>query len=200
VGSNNLPLLRPLGQFGTRLAGGKDAASARYIYTRLSPFARLLFPAADDPVLARRVDDGAPVEPVAFLPIIPLSLVNGAAGIGTGWSTSVPPFNPLHVARAVGAALDAGWGLRSSGAPRAPHPPLPLAPWAAFAGQPALAAHVGQIDGRFWLRHAAGEWRHVGFDTRVGLVAATPEPAVDTLTLMAAADFAEGEWRLRLAQ
>jgi DNA gyrase/topoisomerase IV subunit B len=129
VGSNNLPLLRPLGQFGTRLAGGKDAASARYIYTRLSPFARLLFPAADDAVLAKRVDDGAPVEPLAFLPIIPLSLVNGAAGIGTGWSTSVPPFNPLDVVRCVEAALGAGWGLRSAGAPRTPPPPLPLAPW-----------------------------------------------------------------------
>lgn len=35
VGSNNLNLLLPLGQFGTRLAGGEDAASARYIYTSL---------------------------------------------------------------------------------------------------------------------------------------------------------------------
>jgi uncharacterized protein YhdP len=52
---------------------------------------------------------------------------------------------------------------------------LPVAPWATFAGQPALAAHLHQIDGRFWLRRAAGEWRHVGFDTRAGLVAATPE-------------------------
>lgn len=35
VGSNNLNLLLPVGQFGTRIAGGKDAASARYIYTAL---------------------------------------------------------------------------------------------------------------------------------------------------------------------
>ena len=41
VGSNNLNLLQPLGQFGTRLQGGKDAASARYIFTKLSPLAHL---------------------------------------------------------------------------------------------------------------------------------------------------------------
>jgi DNA topoisomerase-2 len=41
VGSNNLNLLQPIGQFGTRLHGGKDAASPRYIFTMLSPLARL---------------------------------------------------------------------------------------------------------------------------------------------------------------
>ena len=35
VGSNNINLLQPIGQFGTRLAGGKDAASPRYIFTML---------------------------------------------------------------------------------------------------------------------------------------------------------------------
>lgn len=35
VGSNNINLLMPIGQFGTRLQGGKDAASARYIFTSL---------------------------------------------------------------------------------------------------------------------------------------------------------------------
>merc|ERR1719163_2529320 len=37
VGSNNVNLLVPQGQFGTRLQGGKDAAATRYIYTRLAP-------------------------------------------------------------------------------------------------------------------------------------------------------------------
>jgi len=97
VGSNNLPLLHPGGQFGTRLQGGKDAASARYIFTRLMPVARALFPAEDDQVLETVYDDGAPVEPVSYLPIIPLLLVNGTDGIGTGWSTNIPPHHPLHV-------------------------------------------------------------------------------------------------------
>ena len=35
VGSNNLNLLEPIGQFGTRLHGGKDSASPRYIFTCL---------------------------------------------------------------------------------------------------------------------------------------------------------------------
>lgn len=35
VGSNNINILQPLGQFGTRINGGKDAASPRYIFTML---------------------------------------------------------------------------------------------------------------------------------------------------------------------
>ena len=97
VGSNNIPLLQPIGQFGTRLAGGKDAASARYIFTKLSNLTRLIFPRADDALLAYRHDDGVPIEPTVFVPIIPLVLVNGAEGIGTGWSTSIPPHNPVDL-------------------------------------------------------------------------------------------------------
>lgn len=37
VGSNNINLLRPNGQFGTRLQGGKDAASARYVRHTCTP-------------------------------------------------------------------------------------------------------------------------------------------------------------------
>jgi DNA topoisomerase-2 len=109
VGSNNVPLLSPLGQFGTRLAGGKDAASARYIFTRVSNLARAFFPPSDDDLLRSAEDDGATVEPVAFLPVVPFVLLNGVAGIGTGWSTLIPPHHPLHVVRAVREALDNGW-------------------------------------------------------------------------------------------
>ena len=98
VGSNNLPLLTAGGQFGTRLQGGKDAASPRYIFTRLNnPIARLVFPAADDSVLIQQEDDGQIVEPLFFVPVIPFALVNGARGIGTGYSTSIPNFNPLDI-------------------------------------------------------------------------------------------------------
>ncbi|RHZ12978.1 hypothetical protein DYB37_005617 [Aphanomyces astaci] len=97
VGSNNVPLLVPSGQFGTRLQGGKDAASARYIFTHLQPYTRLIFPAADEALLEYVHDDGVPVEPVYFVPILPMLLVNGADGIGTGWSTSVPSHHPIQV-------------------------------------------------------------------------------------------------------
>ena len=104
-GANNLPLLMPIGQFGTRLSGGKDAASARYVFTKLSPLTRLIFIEADDAILRTQEDDGVPIEPVCYLPIVPLVLINGAEGIGTGWSTNVPMHNPLDVVDRVLAKL-----------------------------------------------------------------------------------------------
>ncbi|XP_031700052.1 DNA topoisomerase 2-alpha isoform X2 [Anarrhichthys ocellatus] len=93
VGSNNLNLLQPLGQFGTRLHGGKDSASPRYIFTMLSPLARLLFPTVDDNLLKYNVDDNQRVEPEWYLPIIPTVLVNGVEGIGTGWASKIPNYD-----------------------------------------------------------------------------------------------------------
>ncbi|MCD9645177.1 DNA topoisomerase 2 [Datura stramonium] len=94
VGSNNVNLLQPNGQFGTRNMGGKDHASSRYIYTRLSPIARFLFPKDDDTVLDYLNEDGQSIEPTWYVPIIPMVLVNGSEGIGTGWSSYVPNYNP----------------------------------------------------------------------------------------------------------
>ena len=51
VGSNNINVLMPSGQFGTRLQGGADAASPRYIFTYLSPLTRTLFDESDDAIL-----------------------------------------------------------------------------------------------------------------------------------------------------
>lgn len=97
VGSNNINLLLPIGQFGTRLHGGKDAASPRYIFTALSPLTRLLFNPKDDPLFNYLNDDGLKVEPEWYCPIIPTVLVNGAEGIGTGWSTKIPNYNPREI-------------------------------------------------------------------------------------------------------
>ena len=94
VGSNNINLLVPSGQFGTRLQGGKDHASPRYIFTRLHPVCRAMFPECDDPLLNYLDEDGQRIEPDFYYPVVPLVLVNGAEGIGTGWSTSIPNFNP----------------------------------------------------------------------------------------------------------
>ena len=101
VGSNNLPLLEPIGQFGTRLQGGKDAASARYIFTNLSSLARAVFHPSDDPLLKYLVDDGQPIEPEWYLPVIPMLLVNGSDGIGTGWSSTIPNYDPRDVVEAI---------------------------------------------------------------------------------------------------
>jgi len=95
--SNNINLLVPSGQFGTRLDGGKDHASPRYIFTHTNPLTRLIFPAQDDAILKYLEDDGVFVEPNYYVPIIPMVLVNGSSGMGTGFSTDIPCFNPLEL-------------------------------------------------------------------------------------------------------
>jgi len=99
VGSNNINLLMPNGQFGTRLQGGKDSASERYIFTCLNKITRSLFPNADDAILQYLNDDGLLVEPIFYAPIIPMVLVNGSKGIGTGFSTDIMCYNPLDIIR-----------------------------------------------------------------------------------------------------
>ena len=105
LGSNNLNLLEPNGQFGTRLQGGDDAASERYIFTQLNPLARLMFPEADDAVLNYLDDDGLSVEPEYYVPILPFCLVNGVSGIGTGFSTDIPSYSPAVLSKYLQAKL-----------------------------------------------------------------------------------------------
>jgi DNA topoisomerase-2 len=97
VGSNNINLLEPNGQFGTRLQGGQDSASERYIFTLLNSLTRSIFPEADDAVLTHLDDDGTMVEPEYYVPIIPFALVNGISGIGTGFSCNIEPYNPKQL-------------------------------------------------------------------------------------------------------
>ena len=97
VGTNNINLLSPNGQFGTRIQGGEDASSPRYIYTLLSKLTRLLFKEEDNAILNYLNDDGVSIEPEYYIPIIPTILVNGAIGIGTGYSTNIPQFNPEEI-------------------------------------------------------------------------------------------------------
>ena len=106
-GSNNIPLLFRDGQFGSRLNNGKDAANARYIFTKLDCLTRLLFRQEDDILLERNVDDGTIVEPKYYVPILPTVLINGCtAAIGTGWSCSIPCYNPLDLIKSVKVWLD----------------------------------------------------------------------------------------------
>jgi DNA topoisomerase-2 len=97
IGSNNINLLFPSGQFGSRIKGGQDASSPRYIFTRLEKIARILFPEQDDNILKYLNDDGTPVEPQFYVPIIPMVLVNGSKGIGTGFSTEIMCYNPTQI-------------------------------------------------------------------------------------------------------
>jgi DNA topoisomerase-2 len=128
VGSNNINCLEPSGNFGSRLQGGSDCASARYIHTRLSPFARRIFHVADEPLLTYNLDDGKSIEPDIYVPVVPMILINGAEGIGTGWSTSIPNYNPEDVVANL-KRLMAGEDL------------VPMQPW--FRGFAGEVASVG---------------------------------------------------------
>lgn len=97
LGSNNINLLLPKGQLGSRLQGGKDAASPRYTFVQLNVLTPLIYRREDAPILEYTYDDGVQTEPVHYVPIIPMSLVNRCEGIGSGFSTSVPAYNPLDL-------------------------------------------------------------------------------------------------------
>ena len=105
VGANNINLLVPSGQFGSRSMGGKDAASPRYIYTYLSKITRLIFKEEDDKLCRYLVDEGQSVEPEFYFPIVPMVLINGSEGIGTGYSTSIPNYNPIDIVNYIKSKL-----------------------------------------------------------------------------------------------
>jgi len=97
VGSNNLNLLNPNGNFGTRRLGGKDASSSRYIFTQLNDVTKNIYKQDDESILVHNYEDGIPIEPTVYYPIIPMILVNGSEGIGTGFSTFIPSYNPIDI-------------------------------------------------------------------------------------------------------
>ncbi|KZT24682.1 type II DNA topoisomerase [Neolentinus lepideus HHB14362 ss-1] len=106
VGSNNLSLMRPNGQFGTRDLGGKDHAHPRYIFTEPASVMRSVFPVADDPLLNYLKEDSDWIEPEYYVPVLPMVLINGAEGIGTGWSTSIPCYNPVDIVKNLRHLMD----------------------------------------------------------------------------------------------
>jgi DNA topoisomerase-2 len=111
VGANNINLLAPVGQFGSRLQGGKDSASPRYIHTHLEPIVDKIYRKEDSIILNYLDDDGLLVEPETYYPTIPIILVNGSIGIGTGFSTDIPPHDPMDI---VNLIKDRLYGSRTS--------------------------------------------------------------------------------------
>jgi DNA topoisomerase-2 len=97
VGTNNINLLEPKGQMGTRISGGQDSSSPRYIYTLLSKLTKLIFKEEDNTILNYLNEDGLSIEPEYYIPIIPMILVNGGIGIGTGYSTNIAQYNPSDI-------------------------------------------------------------------------------------------------------
>lgn len=100
IGVNNLPLLYPSGNFGNRRNPNSDA-SPRYIFTYLNPLTNLIFRKEDESILNWKYEDDQRIEPEFYLPIIPMLLINGTEGIGTGWSTHIPKYNPLDLIKII---------------------------------------------------------------------------------------------------
>jgi len=147
TGSNNLNLLEPCGQFGTRLMGGKDASQTRYIFTRLTPEARNVFDPRDDAILTYLDDDGRSIEPEFYMPTVPMILVNGSEGIGTGFSCYVPPFNPKDIQNNILNFLDG-------------NPIKRMKPW--FRG---FKGKVFEQDDDSWMTQ--GVWTSIGRTVKV---------------------------------
>lgn len=133
AGSNNMNLFVPDGQFGSRLTS--DTAAPRYIETKLSPYFRALFPKADDDILDFLETDGDKIEPRTYMPILPLMLINGAQGTGTGHACNIMAYNPLQIRDAIVKVLD-GKKLKEGA----------LIPWYNnFTGNIVRNAETGQV-------------------------------------------------------
>jgi len=96
-GSNNINLLCPNGTFGYRRQNGKEHAAARYLFTELEKVTPKMFREEDTPILKQLIEDGHSIEPETFAPIVPVVLINGCKGIGTGFSTTIYPYNPIDI-------------------------------------------------------------------------------------------------------
>ena len=97
TGSNNINLLFPDGQFGSLSQSGSDAANPRYIFTKFNKYTELIYNRLDEPLYTQKIEDGDKVEFEYYCPIIPMLLVNGAIGIGTGFSCNIPCYNPKDI-------------------------------------------------------------------------------------------------------
>ena len=145
MGSNNINLLVPKGQFGTRICGGKDSAQPRYIHTHLTNISSILFDKRDLALYDYVDDDGTLVEPFYYVPILPVILINGSLGIGTGWSTGVPKFNPLDIIKNIKSKMKG-------------EEPKELKPW--FRG---FRGSIFKIDNNSWM--TKGVYKIIGVDT-----------------------------------
>lgn len=89
--SNNYPLIDKKGYFGERMETAP--AASRYIECKLGKVAQiLLFDDMNQVQMIPNYDEKV-MEPAALLPKLPLMLLNGAEGIGTGFSSVIPSFH-----------------------------------------------------------------------------------------------------------
>jgi len=104
AGSNNVNFLVPDGQFGSRLSHG--ASAPRYIETKLHEHFRKIFRREDDVILEQRRVGDVKIEPKYFIPLLPVVLLNGAEGMGTGHATHIFSYKPDDLKKAIITLLD----------------------------------------------------------------------------------------------
>jgi DNA topoisomerase-2 len=152
VGANNINLLAPVGQFGSRLLGGKDASSPRYIHTHLEAIVDSIYRKEDAPILNHLEDDGDMVEPDTYYPVVPMLAINGSVGIGTGFSTDIPPHNPSQVVDLLKSRLAGGDTLAGK----------TLDPWwIGFKGR------VEKKDEKQWITRGVYEWNDANCSVKI---------------------------------
>ncbi|PIP89958.1 MAG: hypothetical protein COW01_00605 [Bdellovibrionales bacterium CG12_big_fil_rev_8_21_14_0_65_38_15] len=104
--SNNYPLIDKKGYFGERMETAP--AAGRYIECRLGKVSEfLLFDDMNQVQMVPNYDETV-MEPVALLPKLPIMLLNGAEGIGTGFSSVIPSFNHKDICASLQAYLETG--------------------------------------------------------------------------------------------
>ena len=153
VGANNINLLTPVGQFGSRLMGGKDSASPRYIHTHMESIVDAIFRKEDAPILKGLVDDGDVVEPESYYPVVPLLAINGCVGIGTGFSTDIPPHNPTQVVELLRNRLE-GRSTSLKGTTLDPW-------WIGFRGK------IEKKGEQQWLTHGLYDWNDASKSVKI---------------------------------
>ena len=104
--SNNYPLIDKKGYFGERME--TQAAAARYIEAKLGKVAELLLFDDMNQVLMVPNYDEKVMEPVGLLPKLPIMLLNGAEGIGTGFSSVIPSFNHDDIIKSMISFIQTG--------------------------------------------------------------------------------------------
>ena len=99
VGSNNINLLFPDGSFGSRF--DEEPGAPRYIFVAKEPIIDAIFSKADLEIVDKQVFEGSEIEPSFLIPTIPLLLINGASGVGTGFKQQILPRNPKVIIKMI---------------------------------------------------------------------------------------------------
>jgi len=104
VGTNNVPLLFASGNFGTRFV--PEPSAPRYIYTYGTDDFFELFKKVDCNILHRQFFEGVEIEPVFFVPTLPILLINGSEGVSSGFAQKILPRDPKQIKRYIKGSLN----------------------------------------------------------------------------------------------